>query len=158
MRPERIEADKQQIREQVWAKLVAERAALFPGARGRIPNFKGAAAAADRLAETQEWKRARAIKCNPDAPQRPVRFRALREGKIVYMAVPRLREKKAKAGHDRGDPRARTHVRPPPLRRAPLRDVVLEYPVGDRPKGNTSLLPARKRTRSRPFGSPKALR
>jgi 5-formyltetrahydrofolate cyclo-ligase len=94
MRPERIEADKQEIREEVWAKLVAERAALFPGARGRIPNFKGAAAAADRLAETQEWKRARAIKCNPDAPQRPVRLRALREGKIVYMAVPRLREKK----------------------------------------------------------------
>lgn len=94
MRTERIEADKQEVREKVWAKLVAERAALFPGARGRIPNFQGAANAADRLAETPEWNRARAIKCNPDAPQRPVRLRALREGKIVYMAVPRLREKK----------------------------------------------------------------
>jgi 5-formyltetrahydrofolate cyclo-ligase len=94
VRPEGIEPDKQVIREKVWAKLVAERAALFPGARGRIPNFRGAAAAADRLAETREWKRARAIKCNPDAPQRPVRLRALREGKILYMAVPRLREKK----------------------------------------------------------------
>jgi 5-formyltetrahydrofolate cyclo-ligase len=94
MRAERIEADKQEIREKVWAKLVAERAALFPGARGRIPNFQGATSAADRLAKTPEWNRARAIKCNPDAPQRPVRLRALREGKIVYMAVPRLREKK----------------------------------------------------------------
>jgi 5-formyltetrahydrofolate cyclo-ligase len=94
MRSERIEADKQRIREEVWGRLQAERAALFPGARGRIPNFKGASAAADRLAETPEWREARVVKCNPDAPQRPVRLRALREGKIVYMAVPRLREKK----------------------------------------------------------------
>jgi 5-formyltetrahydrofolate cyclo-ligase len=28
----------------------------------------------------------------PDSPQRPVRLRALKEGKMVYMAVPRLRE------------------------------------------------------------------
>jgi 5-formyltetrahydrofolate cyclo-ligase len=85
---------KQRVREEVWAKLEEARAALFPGARGRIPNFKGAAAAADRLAATAEWRNARVIKCNPDAPQRPVRLRALREGKVVYMAVPRLREKK----------------------------------------------------------------
>jgi 5-formyltetrahydrofolate cyclo-ligase len=32
------------------------------------------------------------VKCNPDAPQRPVRLRALRDGKVVYMAVPRLRD------------------------------------------------------------------
>jgi 5-formyltetrahydrofolate cyclo-ligase len=94
MSPRRIEADKQRIREEVWARLERARAALFPGARGRIPNFRGAAAAADRLAATAEWRRARAIKCNPDAPQRPVRLRALREGKLVYMAVPCLRQKK----------------------------------------------------------------
>src|SRR5207237_9097906 len=67
-------------------------AAAFPGARGRIPNFVGASAAADRLAGLDEWRSARTIKCNPDAPQRYVRLRALREGKIVYMAVPRLRQ------------------------------------------------------------------
>jgi 5-formyltetrahydrofolate cyclo-ligase len=66
--------------------------ALFPGARGRIPNFKRAAAAADRLATTEAWWAARVVKCNPDAPQRPVRLRALRAGKTVYMAVPRLRD------------------------------------------------------------------
>ena len=41
-----------------------------------------------------EWRAAKLIKSNPDAPQRYVRLRALREGKIVYMAVPRLREAK----------------------------------------------------------------
>ena len=34
------------------------------------------------------------LKCNPDAPQLPVRRLALAEGKVVYMAVPRLRADK----------------------------------------------------------------
>ena len=34
------------------------------------------------------------LKCNPDAPQLPVRRLALAEGKVVYMAVPRLRDEK----------------------------------------------------------------
>ncbi|HEX2297104.1 MAG TPA: 5-formyltetrahydrofolate cyclo-ligase, partial [Pseudonocardiaceae bacterium] len=64
--------------------------ARFPGARGRIPNFVGAEAAADLLRGTEVWRRARALKCNPDAAQWPVRQRALQDGKVVYMAVPRL--------------------------------------------------------------------
>jgi 5-formyltetrahydrofolate cyclo-ligase len=57
----------------------------------RIPNFAGAEAAARRLTELPEWQAARRIKCNPDAPQRAVRLAALRQGKTVLMAVPRLR-------------------------------------------------------------------
>jgi 5-formyltetrahydrofolate cyclo-ligase len=85
---------KQAIRERVWALLERAGAARFPGARGRIPNFAGSEAAAERLAALPAWKRARVVKANPDAPQLPVRARALAEGKVVYMAVPRLREKK----------------------------------------------------------------
>jgi 5-formyltetrahydrofolate cyclo-ligase len=83
---------KQAIRDRIWTLMEEPGVAAFPGARGRIPNFVGASAAAERLATLEEWRRALAIKCNPDAPQRYVRLRALREGKIVYMAVPRLRE------------------------------------------------------------------
>ena len=83
---------KQPIRDRIWTLMEERGAAAFPGARGRIPNFVGASAAADRLATLDEWRRARVIKCNPDAPQRYVRLRALREGKVVYMALPRLRE------------------------------------------------------------------
>ena len=83
---------KQTIRDRIWTLLEDRHAAAFPGARGRIPNFIGASAAADRLAATDEWRSARVTKCNPDAPQRYVRLRALREGKVVYMAVPRLRQ------------------------------------------------------------------
>ena len=71
-----------------------EGAALFPGARGRIPNFKGADKAAHILSALTEWQRAKNIKANPDSPQRSVRHLALSSGKTIYMAVPRLREKR----------------------------------------------------------------
>ncbi len=61
---------------------------------GRIPNFDGADRAAERLTDLPQWRTADTLKCNPDAPQRPVRRRALEDGKTVYMAVPRLRDEK----------------------------------------------------------------
>ena len=85
---------KEAIRERVWATFERERVSRFPGARGRIPNFIGADVAAARLAERPEWQAARVVKANPDSPQLPVRRRALAEGKLVYMAVPRLREER----------------------------------------------------------------
>ena len=85
---------KEQIREQIWQELQKQRVARFPGAEGRIPNFIGAEACAKRLAETPFWKAARFLKINPDSPQRSIRQRALAEGKIIYMAVPRLRNEK----------------------------------------------------------------
>ncbi|PSQ09646.1 5-formyltetrahydrofolate cyclo-ligase [Halobacteriales archaeon QS_5_70_15] len=85
--------DKQDLRERVWDELEDSGAARFPfPPHGRIPNFAGADGAADRLAATEAWRGADAVKSNPDAPQLPVRRRALREGKTVYMAVPRLHE------------------------------------------------------------------
>ena len=85
-------AAKAALRQELWAALTAARVARFPGAAGRIPNFTGAEAAAERLRERPEWQRARALKANPDSAQLPVRQRALQDGKTVYMAVPRLAE------------------------------------------------------------------
>jgi 5-formyltetrahydrofolate cyclo-ligase len=59
---------KQAVRERVWALLELERAARFPGAEGRIPNFAGAQAAAARLVSLPQWRAARVVKSNPDAP------------------------------------------------------------------------------------------
>jgi 5-formyltetrahydrofolate cyclo-ligase len=86
--------DKERVRERIWRTLETKGAARFPGARGRIPNFRGAEAAAERLAELREWQAATVVKANPDAPQLPVRRRARRDGKTLYMAVPRLRADK----------------------------------------------------------------
>ncbi len=83
-------AAKAELRERIWSDLREHRLARFPGARGRIPNFVGAEAAAELLRGTEAWQRARTLKCNPDAAQWPVRQRALQDGKVVYMAVPRL--------------------------------------------------------------------
>ena len=85
---------KGDIRDQVWSLLEKKKAARFPGAKGRIPNFIGAEACAKRLAESSWWKKANTIKANPDSPQRAIRHRALQEGKTVYMAVPRLRDER----------------------------------------------------------------
>lgn len=86
---------KQKLRRHIWHLLTARRVARFPfPIEDRIPNFVGAERAAERAATLPEWQRARRIKCNPDAPQRPLRLRALRDGKIVFMAVPRLRDER----------------------------------------------------------------
>lgn len=84
--------DKAALRQDVWAALDRPGIARFPKPANRIPNFVGAEAAARRLAETDEWRAASTIKANPDSPQWPVRQRALEDGKVVYMAVPRLAE------------------------------------------------------------------
>jgi len=85
---------KDEIRKSIWETLQQNRVARFPGAEGRIPNFVGAEACAKRLAETPYWKAARVLKINPDSPQRAIRQRALADGKVIYMAVPRLRSEK----------------------------------------------------------------
>lgn len=82
--------DKQRLRDQGWMAIREAGVARFPGVEGRIPNFVGAEAAADRLSRTAEWKSAHHLKCNPDSPQLPVRKQALVDGKVVYMAVPKL--------------------------------------------------------------------
>lgn len=87
--PELLER-KAELRDRLWSRLEESGDSRFPGVRGRIPNFTGAEKAADRLRSTEEWKRARAVKANPDSPQWPVRTKALEDGKLVYMAVPRL--------------------------------------------------------------------
>lgn len=83
---------KAALRAEHWAAIRAAGAARFPGVEGRIPNFVGAEAAAARLVQTPEFQSSRVIKCNPDLPQRPVRHAALKAGKVVLLAVPRLRE------------------------------------------------------------------
>jgi 5-formyltetrahydrofolate cyclo-ligase len=88
--PAGVLAAKAALRQEVWAEMSAARVARFPGAAGRIPNFSGAEAAAQRLRGLPAWQEASTLKANPDSAQWPVRQRALEDGKTVYMAVPRL--------------------------------------------------------------------
>jgi 5-formyltetrahydrofolate cyclo-ligase len=88
--PAEVLTAKAALRQEVWAAMRAAKVARFPGAAGRIPNFTGAEAAAERLRAMPGWRAAGTLKANPDSAQLPVRQRALEDGKTVYMAVPRL--------------------------------------------------------------------
>ncbi len=83
---------KDEVRRDVWRSMDREGVSRFPGAEGRIPNFAGAKAAAERLAKHPAWVEAETIKANPDSPQTHARRLALAQGKTLVMAVPRLRD------------------------------------------------------------------
>jgi 5-formyltetrahydrofolate cyclo-ligase len=90
--PAELLAAKAALRDAVWNAMSVKGIARFPAPANRIPNFVGAEAAARLLAGTDEWARAQTVKSNPDSPQLPVRVQALADGKLLYMAVPRLAE------------------------------------------------------------------
>ena len=86
--------DKWAIRESVWTALETARVVRGRSVHDRIPNFIGSEQAAVLASELPEWVAARAIKSNPDQAQRPLRRLALEQGKLLYMAVPRLRDER----------------------------------------------------------------
>jgi len=84
---------KEDIRARIWRVMEKEGVAAFPKpVFHRIPNFTGADEAALRLRSLPEYKAAKTVFCNPDSPQRPVRESALRDGKNVVMATPKLKK------------------------------------------------------------------
>ncbi|MEV0151487.1 MULTISPECIES: 5-formyltetrahydrofolate cyclo-ligase [unclassified Nonomuraea] len=84
-----IDQAKQAVRDKVWRRLLSA-GVVPPDVYGTIPDFDGAKATAERLAELEAWRRAETVKANPDHAQLSVRAQALREGKLLYMAVPRM--------------------------------------------------------------------
>ncbi len=85
---------KDEVRELVWSAMEQAGAAHTKKVRDRIPYFKGAEEAAQRVFELPVWGDARVLKGKPDKAQRPLRERTLAEGKIAYMAVPRLKQER----------------------------------------------------------------
>lgn len=88
-----IPSKKQQLREKIWNEMERSRIAVFPlPCRGRIPNFIGAKATAEKLRRLEEWRKAKVVFVNPDSPQRKVRENALKDGKPLIMASPKLKK------------------------------------------------------------------
>ena len=81
--------NKDALRDRIWTELETSGIGIEP-IRESISNFQGAEQAAERLAEMPFWKSAKVVKSNPDAPQIPVRLKALQDGKVLYMPVPEL--------------------------------------------------------------------
>ncbi len=88
-----METLRDKIRREIWDKMEKLNIANFPRpCHGRIPNFKGAWKAAMLLKMLDEYAHSRVVFCNPDAPQLPVRFYALADGKRLIIASPGIRE------------------------------------------------------------------
>ncbi|CAL4896746.1 unnamed protein product [Urochloa decumbens] len=82
------------IRKRVWDALEADGVARAPRpAHHRIPNFDGAAAAADLLGRLEVFLNAQCVKVNPDSPQKQVRFLTLSGDKKLLTPQPRLTTK-----------------------------------------------------------------
>ena len=127
---------KDQLRHRIWTELSEAGVGAFPfPLEGRIPNFKGSNDAALLLAETAFWGAARTVKANPDAPQRKACELALKDGKRLFMAVPRLRDeypfREIRPGPDTPPRKAvtlkgsRTHGEPRRTKDLPEIDLIL---------------------------------
>jgi len=87
-----ISQEKEELRNKIWELLEQKKVAIFPlPVFGRIPNFVGSDKAANLVRTLTEWKKAKVIFANPDYAQKKVREFALKEGKILIMASPRLK-------------------------------------------------------------------
>uniref|UniRef100_A0A0D6R126 5-formyltetrahydrofolate cyclo-ligase n=1 Tax=Araucaria cunninghamii TaxID=56994 RepID=A0A0D6R126_ARACU len=83
---------KWEIRKRIWDLMERENIAQFPRpVHHRIPNFVGAAAAAEMLASLQAFATAQTVKVNPDTPQKQLRYLTLSGGKKLLTPQPRLR-------------------------------------------------------------------
>ncbi|PYZ91628.1 5-formyltetrahydrofolate cyclo-ligase [Salipaludibacillus keqinensis] len=88
-----MQIDKHSLREQTWENMMKEKVGRFPfPLKGRIPNFKGAEKAAAHVFNMDVYKRASVIKVNPDSPQLPIRAQVIKDGKILLVPTPRLKD------------------------------------------------------------------
>ena len=84
---------KEKLRKHIWKLLQAEGVAKFPfPIEGRIPNFNGNEKASLLVRTLDIWAHAKVIAVGPDFAQRKLRELALKDGKIVVMATPKLRK------------------------------------------------------------------
>ncbi|KAK7066239.1 hypothetical protein SK128_007994, partial [Halocaridina rubra] len=83
---------KQDIRDKIWNYIEENDLANFPRpVKYRIPNFKGAGEAGQRITTLPCFTSAQLVKVNPDKPQEEVRFLTLDAGKVLLVPTPRLR-------------------------------------------------------------------
>ena len=83
---------KAAIRQRIWDHMERNDLANYPRpVHHRIPNFKGANAAGEKVVAMETFKNAKTVKVNPDKPQEFVRYKALEENKVLLVPTPRLK-------------------------------------------------------------------
>lgn len=88
-----VSKEKENLRNQIWDLIKENGISKRPqGDYGRIPDFKGAKIAAERLSRTIEWANSEIIFCSPDSAQKHVRELALKHNKDLIMATPKIEQ------------------------------------------------------------------
>ncbi|NYB52289.1 MAG: 5-formyltetrahydrofolate cyclo-ligase [Methanobacteriaceae archaeon] len=85
--------NKKKLREEIWSILDEDN--LIRSSQscvGKIPNFKEAPLAAIRLTNTLDWQYSQTVFTSPDSALKEVREYALRYGKNLIMATPKIKE------------------------------------------------------------------
>lgn len=82
--------EKELIRNQIWKKMAALDSSS--SSYHNIPTFTGQRKTAERLRSIEFYKNAKRIFIPPDAAQFEARLSVLRDGKVLVMASPRLRD------------------------------------------------------------------
>lgn len=85
--------DKDRLRNNIWQSLIDNGVAKGEVFHN-IPDFVGSKEAAALLRSLPEWKVSKYMMCSPDVPQIPVRYNALVDNMVVYMAVPQLKDER----------------------------------------------------------------
>ncbi|XP_029000664.1 methenyltetrahydrofolate synthase domain-containing protein isoform X1 [Betta splendens] len=85
-------ATKWDIRQKIWDYIEEKNLANFPRpVHNRIPNFKGAFTACDRVSELQVFSQTVEVKVDPDKPLEGARLAVLQAQKTLLVPTPRLR-------------------------------------------------------------------
>lgn len=80
---------KEEVRDYVWKKI--EPFCNFPSPYGRIPNFKGAEKACEKIRVLEEYKKAECVFSAPDSVLLRLREIVLEDGKILLAALPKIK-------------------------------------------------------------------
>lgn len=89
---ESIPSSKKEIREKIWDYIEKYDIVEFPKpVFNRIPNFKGADKAAEKILEMKEFQNAKVVTVNPDKPQETIRYFTMQKDKDLLVPTPRLR-------------------------------------------------------------------
>lgn len=80
---------KEEVREYVWKKI--EPFCDFPSPYGRIPNFRDAKKACERIRELEEYLNAECVFSAPDSALLRLREIVLEDGKTLLAVLPRMK-------------------------------------------------------------------
>ena len=85
-----VPSSKKEIRDKIWEYINKYELANFPTpVTDRIPNFKGADIASEKIHQLKSFESAKVVRVNQDKPQEGVRYHTMKSQKDLLVQTPR---------------------------------------------------------------------